>query len=113
MPTAVTFNPNNYATGRDATRQLQKDLRQQHPIAYWVGEFVGAMTTPMHLAKGENFKQEAFNALTDTINASVGYACRHRHTRVCLILLTEPSFSMVLVPSAQYQQKSRPEGRFF
>jgi len=60
--------------GRDATRQLQNDLQQQHPIAYGVGEFTGAMTTPMHLAKGENFKQKAFNALTDTLNASAGYA---------------------------------------
>ncbi|MBR1600798.1 MAG: hypothetical protein IJ677_04395, partial [Alphaproteobacteria bacterium] len=31
-------------------------------------------TTPMHLAKEENFKQKAFNAFTDTINASAGYA---------------------------------------
>ena len=71
---AVTFNPNNYTMGRDATRQLQNDLQQQHPIAYGVGEFAGAMTTPMHLAKGDNFKQKAFNAFTDTINASAGYA---------------------------------------
>lgn len=71
---AVTLNPNNYAMGRDATRQLQNDLQQQHPIAYGVGEFTGAMMTPMHLAKGENFKQKAFNALTDTLNASAGYA---------------------------------------
>ena len=71
---AVTFNPNNYAIGRDATRQLQNDLQQQHPIAYGVGEFTGAMMTPMHLTKGENFKQKAFNALTDTLNASAGYA---------------------------------------
>ena len=71
---AVTLNPNNYSMGRDAIRQLQNDLQQQHPIAYGVGEFTGAMTTPMHLAKGENFKQKAFNALTDTLNASAGYA---------------------------------------
>ena len=71
---AVTLNPNNYAMGHDATRQLQNDLQQQHPIAYGVGEFTGAMTTPMHLTKGENFKQKAFNALTDTLNASAGYA---------------------------------------
>ena len=71
---AVTFNPNNYYLGRDATRQLQKELRAKHPYVYGGAEFVGAMTTPMHLAKGENFKQKAFNALTDTINASAGYA---------------------------------------
>ena len=71
---AVTLNPNNYTMGRDATRQLQNDLQQQHPIAYGVGEFTGAMMTPMHLTKGENFKQKAFNALTDTLNASAGYA---------------------------------------
>ena len=71
---AVTLNPNNYAMGRDATRQLQNDLQQQHPIAYGVGEFTGAMMTPMHLTKGENIEQKAFNALTDTLNASAGYA---------------------------------------
>ena len=71
---AVTLTPNNYAIGRDATRQLQNNLQHQHPWAYSVGEFAGAMTTPMHLAKGKNFKQKAFNALTDTLNASAGYA---------------------------------------
>ena len=71
---AVTLNPKNYTMGRDATRQLQNDLQQQHPWAYGVGEFVGTMTTPMHLVKGENFKQKAFNAFTDTLNASAGYA---------------------------------------
>ena len=71
---AVTLNPNNYSMGRDAIRQLQNDLQQQHPWAYGVGEFTGAMTTPMHLVKGDNFKQKAFNAFTDTLNASAGYA---------------------------------------
>ena len=71
---AVTLNPNNYAMGRDATRQLQNDLQQQHPIAYGVGEFTGAMTTPMHLAKDTTFTNKALNAFTDTINASAGYA---------------------------------------
>ena len=71
---ALTGNRNNYTMGRDATRQLQNNLQQQHPIAYGVGEFTGAMMTPMHLTKGENFKQKAFNALTDTLNASAGYA---------------------------------------
>lgn len=60
--------------GRDATRQLQNDLQQQHPIAYGVGEFAGAMTTPMHLAKDTIFTNKALNAFTDTINASAGYA---------------------------------------
>lgn len=69
-----TLNPNNYAMGRDATRQLQNDLQQQHPIAYGVGEFTGAMTTPMHLAKDTTFANKALNAFTDTINASAGYA---------------------------------------
>ena len=71
---ALTGNRNNYTMGRDVTRQLQNNLQQQHPIAYGVGEFTGAMMTPMHLTKGENFKQQAFNALTDTLNASAGYA---------------------------------------
>ena len=32
------------------------------------------MTTPMHLAKDTTFANKAFNALTDTLNASAGYA---------------------------------------
>lgn len=71
---AVTLKPNNYAMGRDATRQLQNDLQQQHPIAYGVGEFTGAMTTPLHLVKDTTFANKALNAATDTLNASAGYA---------------------------------------
>ena len=71
---AVTLDPRNYTMGRDAVRQLQNDLSKRHPYIYGGAEFVGAMTTPMHLAKEETFKNKAFNALTDTINASVGYA---------------------------------------
>lgn len=71
---AVTLNPRNYTMGRDAVRQLQNDLSKRYPYIYGGAEFVGAMTTPMHLAKEETFKNKAFNALTDTINASVGYA---------------------------------------
>ena len=71
---AVTFNPDNYIMGRDAIRQLQNDLQQRHPIAYGVGEFTGAMMTPMHLAKDTTFANKALNAFTDTLNASVGYA---------------------------------------
>ena len=71
---AVTLNPNNYAMGRDATRQLQNDLQQQHPIAYGAGEFTGAMTTPLHLVKDTTFANKALNAATDTLNASAGYA---------------------------------------
>ncbi len=75
IATAVaTLNPNNYTMARNAIRELQKDLQQRHPIIYGGAEFAGAMFTPMHLAKGENFKQKAFNALTDTLNASAGYA---------------------------------------
>ena len=32
------------------------------------------MTTPMHLVKDTTFANKAFNALTDTISASAGYA---------------------------------------
>lgn len=70
----VTLNPNNYALGRDATRQLQNDLQQQHPIAYGAGEFTGAMTTPLHLVKDTTFANKALNVATDTLNASAGYA---------------------------------------
>ena len=71
---AVTLKPNNYAMGRDATRQLQNDLQQQHPIAYGVGEFTGEMTTPLHFVKDTTFANKALNAATDTLNASAGYA---------------------------------------
>ena len=71
---AVTLNSDNYAMGRDATRQLQKNLQQRHPLVYGASEFVGAMTTPMHLVKDATFANKAFNAATDTLNASAGYA---------------------------------------
>ena len=71
---AVTFNKDNYAMGRDATRKLQNDLSQRHPYIYTGAEFLGAMNTPMHLVKDDGLKKKAFNALTDTINASAGYA---------------------------------------
>ena len=71
---AVTGNSKNYTMGRDVVRQLQNDLNHKYPYIYGGAEFVGAMTTPMHLAKGENFKQKALNAFTDTLNASAGYA---------------------------------------
>ena len=32
------------------------------------------MNTPMHLVKDETLAQKGFNALTDTLMASVGYA---------------------------------------
>ena len=71
---ALTGNSDNYMMGRDAVRQLQNNLQQQHPWAYGVGEFAGAMQTPMHLAKDTTFANKALNAFTDTINASAGYA---------------------------------------
>ena len=71
---AVTLNPDNYTMGRDAVRKLQNDLSHRHPWAYGVGEFTGAMTTPMHLTKDTTFANKALNAFTDTISASVGYA---------------------------------------
>ena len=71
---AVTLNPDNYTMGRDATRQLQNDLQQRHPYIYGGGEFLGVMNTPMHLVKDKTLAQKGFNALTDTLMASVGYA---------------------------------------
>ena len=71
---AVTGNSNNYTMGRDSTRKMQKDLQQRHPYVYGAAEFIGAMTTPMHLVKDATFANKAFNAATDTLNASAGYA---------------------------------------
>ena len=71
---ALTGNSDNYTMGRDAVRQLQNNLQQQHPWAYGAGEFIGAMQTPMHLAKDTTSGYRAFNAATDTLNASAGYA---------------------------------------
>lgn len=71
---ALTGNPDNYAIGRDATRQLQHNLQQQHPYIYGGAEFVGSMFTPMHFVKDTTFANKAFNAATDTLNASAGYA---------------------------------------
>ena len=64
----------DYKGSRDVVRQLQNNLNQHHPLAYGVGEFTGAMTTPMHLVKDSTFTNKALNAVTDTLNASVGYA---------------------------------------
>ena len=75
VTTAVlSGNKANYALGRDATRQLQNDLQKRHPYLYGGAEFVGAMTTPMHLFKGASKLENAINAATDTLNASAGYA---------------------------------------
>ena len=71
---ALTLNRDNYKLGRNATRKLQNDLQQRHPYIYGSAEFVGAMTTPMHLVKDTTSANKAFNALTDTISASAGYA---------------------------------------
>ena len=71
---ALSGNKNNYALGRDATRKLQNDLQQRHPYVYRGAEFVGAMTTPMHLVRGASKAKNAINAVTDTLNASAGYA---------------------------------------
>ena len=75
VATAIaTANPNNYTLGRDATRKWQNDLQQQHPFIYGASEFIGAMQTPMHLAKDTTFANKVLNAATDTLNASAGYA---------------------------------------
>ena len=74
MGGAATAFGVDYKGARDAVRQLQNNLSQQHPWAYGVGEFAGAMTTPMHLAKDTTFANKALNAATDTLNASAGYA---------------------------------------
>ena len=71
---AVTFNPDNYALGRDATRQLQKDLQQRHPYIYGGAEMLGAAQSPMHLVKDTTFANRVLNAATDTMNASIGYS---------------------------------------
>ena len=71
---ALTGNPDNYKMGRDATRKLQNDLRERHPYIYGGAEFLGAMTSPMHLFKDTTKVNKALNAATDTLNASAGYA---------------------------------------
>ena len=74
MGGAATAFGVDYKGARDAVRQLQNNLSQQHPWAYGVGEFTGAMTTPMHLFRDTAKVYKALNALTDTLNASAGYA---------------------------------------
>ena len=71
---ALTGNPDNYGMGRDATRKLQNDLSEHHPYIYGGAEFIGAMTSPMHLFKDTTKVNKALNATTDTLNASAGYA---------------------------------------
>ena len=74
MGGATTAFGVDYKRARDAVRQLQNNLSQKHPFAYGVGEFAGAMTTPMHLVKDITFANKVLNVATDTLNASAGYA---------------------------------------
>ena len=71
---ALTGNSDNYTMGRDATRKLQNNLSESHPYIYGGAEFIGAMTSPMHLFKDTTKVNKALNAATDTLNASAGYA---------------------------------------
>ena len=71
---ALTGNSDNYNMGRDATRKLQNNLSERHPYIYGGAEFIGAMTSPMHLFKDTTKVNKALNATTDTLNSSAGYA---------------------------------------
>lgn len=53
---------------------MQNDLSEHHPYIYGEAEFIGAMTSPMHLFKDTTKVNKALNAATDTLNASAGYA---------------------------------------
>ena len=74
MGGATTAFGVDYKRARDAVRQLQNNLTQQHPYIYKGMEMIGAATTPMQLLRGTSRGVQSANALTDTINASVGYA---------------------------------------
>ena len=53
---------------------MKNDLRERHPYIYGGAEFIGAMTSPMHLFKDTTKVNKALNAAADTLNASAGYA---------------------------------------
>ncbi|MBQ8464791.1 MAG: hypothetical protein IJ545_02140 [Alphaproteobacteria bacterium] len=53
---------------------MKNDLRERHPYIYGGAEFLGAMTSPMHLFRDTTKVNKALNAATDTLNASAGYA---------------------------------------
>ena len=78
---ALTGNTDNYKMGRDATRQLQNDLRERHPYIYNVAETIGAATTPMHLFKASktaplarHYTNRLYNGAMDTGIATIGYS---------------------------------------
>ena len=74
MGGAATAFGADYKDARDAVRNMQNNLSQQHPYIYKGMEMLGTATTPMHLLNDTNKLNRFINALTDTINASAGYA---------------------------------------
>lgn len=74
-------NTDKYKMGRDATRQLQNNLKGRHPYIYNIAETIGAATTPMHLFKASKTAPLArhqanrlYNGIMDTGIAAVGYS---------------------------------------
>ena len=81
MGGAATALGVDYQGARDAVRQLQNNLSQQHPYVYGGAETLGAATTPMHFFKDPRYlffsrqaRNNLYNALTDTALATLGYA---------------------------------------
>ena len=64
---------------------MQNDLSDHHPYIYGGAEFLGAMTSPMHLFRDTTKVNKALNAATDTLNASAGYAENWKDFRTNLI----------------------------
>ena len=94
----------DYKGTRDAVRQLQKNLSQQHPYTYKGMEMIGASTTPIQLFRGTSRGVQAANALTDTLNASAGYAENWKDFGLGLI-------SNGIANGIGYKAKYLPSGR--
>ena len=103
----------DYKGARDVVRQLQNNLNQHHPLAYGVGEFTGAMTTPMHLVKDSSFANKALNAATDTLNASAGYAENWNDFTSNLLVNLFTNMLGLTIDKTPYTRSSSAIGRKF
>ena len=103
----------DYKGSRDVVRQLQNNLNQHHTLAYGVGEFTGAMTTPMHLVKDSTFTNKALNAVTDTLNASVGYAENWNDLATNLLVNLFTNMLGLTIDKIPYTRSSSVIGRKF
>lgn len=77
----LSGNANNYQTGRDAVRNMNKQLQQNNPTLYHTAETIGAATSPIKLFNSSKSaplsrhnQNRIYNAITNTGIATAGYS---------------------------------------